>query len=141
MSCTKTPFVCKALHCFLYSAKILKHLILRVLKDLDQSRTNDPMLTMFKTTRPRFHSPKCLYIRSSVLKKGIQGCHLSSTSKYPDFSLTFYSFPYPLTDLKKSFLFVSLMVLTVSLQIWGLRLKERICSPMEQILSFKGSTQ
>ena len=30
-----------------------------------------------------------------------QGCHLSSISKFPDFSLTFYSFPYPLTDKKK----------------------------------------
>ena len=47
-----------------------------------------------------------------------QGCHLSSTSKFPDFSLTFYSFPYPLS-VKKSFLFFTLMVLTVSLQIWG----------------------
>ena len=37
---------------------------------------------------------------------------------FPDFSLIFYSFPYPLTD-KKSFLFFTLMVLTVSLQIWA----------------------
>ena len=32
--------------------------------------------------------------------KGVQGCHLSSISKFPDFSdfsLTFYSFPYLLT--------------------------------------------
>ena len=33
------------------------------------------------------------------------------------------------------------MVLTVSHQIWGLLLKERICSPREQILSFKSSPQ
>ena len=42
---------------------------------------------------------------------------------------------------KKNFLFFSLMVLTVSLQIWVLLLKERICSPREQILSFKNSPQ
>ena len=34
--------------------------------------------------------------------------------------------------------FFGIMVLTVSLQIWGLLLKERICSSTEQILSFKG---
>ena len=44
-----------------------------------------------------------------------QGCHLSFTSKYPDFSLTFsqifrlfpdiFSFPYPLTD-KKEIIFI-----------------------------------
>ena len=78
----------------------------------------------------------CCFI--SVIKQ-LQGCHLSSTSKFPDFSLTFYSFSYPLTDLKKSFLFFSLKVLTVSLKIWGLLLKERICSFGELILSFKGS--
>ena len=33
------------------------------------------------------------------------------------------------------------MALTVSLQIWGLFFKERICSPREQILSFKSSPQ
>ena len=71
----------------------------------------------------------------------LQGCHLSSTSKFPDFSLTFYSFPYPLADQKKSFLFCTLMVLTVSLQIWGLLLKERICSLREQTPSFKSSPQ
>ena len=43
-----------------------------------------------------------------VLTSGcLQDCHLSSTSKFPDFSLifsrTFYSFPYPLTDQKKIF--------------------------------------
>ena len=46
-----------------------------------------------------------------------------------------------LEQIKKSFLFFSLMVLTVSLKIWGLLLKERICSPREQILSFKSSPQ
>ena len=79
------------------------------------------------------------YPQNPILPK--LGCHLSSASKFPDFSLTFYSFPYPMTDLKKIFLFFSLMVLTVSLQIWGLLLKERICSPSEQILSSKGSPQ
>ena len=44
--------------------------------------------------------------------------HLKIPWLFPDFSLTFYSFPYPLT-VKKSFLFFTLMVLTVSLQIWG----------------------
>ena len=33
-----------------------------------------------------------------------QGCHLSAISKFPDFSLTFYSFPYPLTDKKIIFI-------------------------------------
>ena len=37
----------------------------------------------------------------------------------------------------KTFLFLTLMVLIISLQIWGLPLKERICSPMEQILSLR----
>ena len=46
---------------------------------------------------------------------------------FPDFSLTFYSFPYPLTDKKKLFLFFTLRVLTASLQNWALLLKERIC--------------
>ena len=49
----------------------------------------------------------------------IRDCHLSFTSKFPDFSLTFYSLPYPLT-YKKSFLFITLMVLTASLQNWRL---------------------
>ena len=71
--------------------------------------------------------------------KSIQGCHLSSTSKFPDFSLTFYNFPYPLTDLNNPFSFFCFIGLTVSLQIWGLSLQERICSPREQILSFKDS--
>ena len=39
----------------------------------------------------------------TILKFGagynlFQGCHLSSTLKFPEFSLTFYSFPIPLTD-------------------------------------------
>ena len=59
----------------------------------------------------------------------IQGCHLSSTSKFPDFSLIFpwhFKVFHTLWQIKKSFLFFTLMVLTVSL----LR---------EQILSFKSS--
>ena len=39
----------------------------------------------------------------------------------------------------KIILFFTSMVPTVSLLIWGLLLKERICSPREQILSFKSS--
>ena len=53
------------------------------------------------------------------------------TSKFPDFSLTFYSW-----QIKKIILYFTLTVLNVSLQIWGLLFKERICSPWEQILSF-----
>ena len=79
--------------------------------------------------------------REEAYRKLNQGCHLSSTSKFPDFSLTYYSFPYPLTDKKKSFLLFTVMVLTVSLKIWGLLIKERICSPREQIHSFKSSPQ
>ena len=74
----------------------------------------------------------------SRLTKKKQGGHLLYTSK---FLVTFYSVPYPLSDKKKSLLFFILMVLTVSLQIWELLLKERICSPKEQILSFKSSPQ
>ena len=40
---------------------------------------------------------------------------------------------------KKSFLFFNLIVLAVSLKIWELLFKVRICSPREQILSFKSS--
>ena len=65
-----------------------------------------------------------------------QGCHISFTSKFSDFSLTFYSFSYLLNDNKKLLLFFTLMVITVSLLIWGLLLKER-----EQILSYKSSPQ
>ena len=64
--------------------------------------------------------------------------HLKIPWLFPDFSLTFYSFPYPRKN-QKSFLFFTLMVLTVSPQNWGLLLKERICSSKEQILSFKSS--
>ena len=62
-----------------------------------------------------------------MILHNLEGCHLSVTSKFPDFSLTFYSFPYPLTDKKKSFLFFTLIVLTASLQNWGVLFKERIC--------------
>ena len=37
----------------------------------------------------------------AVLSAVRQGCNLSPTSKFPDFSLTFYSFSYPLTDKEK----------------------------------------
>ena len=65
----------------------------------------------------------------------------------PQISLTFpWFFPDILqfsmsSDRSKKILFFSLMVLTVSLQIWVLLLKERICSQREQILSFKNSPQ
>ena len=63
----------------------------------------------------------------------------------PDFSLIFpwdFTVFHTLRQIKeKSFLFFPLMVLTVSLQIWGLLLKGRICSPREEILSFKSSPQ
>ena len=72
-----------------------------------------------------------------------QGCHLSSTSKFrlfPDFSLTFRSFPYPLTEIKKKIIFILYFnganCITSN---WGLLLKERICSLREQIFSFKSS--
>ena len=59
-----------------------------------------------------------------------QGCHSSSTSIFPDFSLTFpwhFTVFHTLEQMKKIFfLFFTLMVLTVSLQIWGLFLKERM---------------
>ena len=50
------------------------------------------------------------YSKSAAMgffSKGLknQGCHLSSTSKFPDFSLKFYSFPYPLTDPKKNYFY------------------------------------
>ena len=67
--------------------------------------------------------------------------HFKIPCLFPDFSLPIYGFPYPLTDKKKSFLFFTLMVLTVSLQIWGLLLKEKIRFLEEQILSFKSSPQ
>ena len=63
----------------------------------------------------------------------IQGCHLSSTSKLPDFSLIFslifYSFPYPLTDKKIVFIlnFNGANCITINL---GLLSQERICSPL-----------
>ena len=74
-----------------------------------------------------------------------QGCHSSSTSKFPDFSdfslFFFLQFSMPSDKSKHHFLFFSLIVLTVSLQIWGLLLKEIICSLREHIISFKSSPQ
>ena len=67
-----------------------------------------------------------------------QGCLLSSTSKFPDFSLIFpghFTVFHTLWQIKKSYSLL-FMVLTVSLQIWGLLLKKRI---WEQIPPFKGS--
>ena len=66
-----------------------------------------------------------------------QGCHLSFISKFPDFSLIFqwhFTVFHTLWQLKK--IFFTLMVLTISLLISGLLLKEIICSPWEQILSY-----
>ena len=54
----------------------------------------------------------------------------------PDFSLIFYSFPYPLTDKKNVFL--TLMVLIVSLQIWGVTLKGKNLLPKEANSFLKG---
>ena len=49
----------------------------------------------------------CVYSTwGSLVKEFLQGCHLSSTLKFPDFSLTFCSFPYPLTDKKNHFYFL-----------------------------------
>ena len=71
-----------------------------------------------------------------------QDCHLSSTSKFPDFSLIFpwhFTVFHTLWQIKKSFLFFTLMVLrlNVSLPVWGLLLKESICSPREQIFPLR----
>ena len=54
--------------------------------------------------------------------------HLKIPRLFPDFSLIFYSFPYPLTDKKKSFLFSTLMVLIVSL--FGVTLTGKNLLPM-----------
>ena len=48
---------------------------------------------------------------------------------FPHFSITFCGFPYPLTYKKKSFLFFSLMVLTVSLQNLGVNLNGKNLLP------------
>ena len=67
----------------------------------------------------------------------IQGCHLSSTSKFPDFSLTFYSFPYPMSDPEIFFFILYLNGANCITSNLGLLLKERICSPWEQTLSLR----
>ena len=47
----------------------------------------------------------CITIsNNSILGQFQHGCHLSSTSKFPGLSLTFCSFPYPLTDKKNQFI-------------------------------------
>ena len=60
------------------------------------------------------------------LKKLIstQGCHLPSTAKFPDFSLTFYSFPYPLTDKKIIFILYFNGVSRITSNL-GVTLKEK----------------
>ena len=73
-----------------------------------------------------------------------QGCHLSFISKFPDFSVIFpwhFTVFHTLRKIKKNFFFFTLMVLIISLLIWGILLKGRICSPREQILSYKSSPQ
>ena len=67
--------------------------------------------------------------------------HLKIPWLFPYFFPDIVQFFQVLWQIKKNFLFFSLMVLTISLQIWVLLLKERICSPREQILSFKNSPQ
>ena len=60
--------------------------------------------SMYQFTLGKYYK---LYIKKTnyeVCSK--QGCHLSSTSKFPDFSLTFYSFPYPLTDKKNNIIYL-----------------------------------
>ena len=42
--------------------------------------------------------------KAGATKMGSQGCHLSLTSKFPDSSLTFYSFPYFLSGQKIIFI-------------------------------------
>ena len=49
--------------------------------------------------------------------------HLKIPWLFPDFSLTFYSFPYRLTN--KKIIFILYFEGAVSLQIWGLLLKEK----------------
>ena len=59
-----------------------------------------------------------------------QVCHWSSTSKLPDFSLIspwHFTVFHTLWQIKKKFIFI--LYLIVSLQVWGLLLKESICSP------------
>ena len=66
--------------------------------------------TLWETTRYRLkyclkgslspkttNQPTCSIKHSMPLSENIilQSCHLSSTSKFPDFSLTIYGFPYP----------------------------------------------
>ena len=74
---------------------------------------------------------------AGLVDKG-QDYHSSRVATYSTLNsltfLIFYSFSYPLKSKKKKKIFFTLMVLTVSLLIWGLLLKERICSPREQIL-------
>ena len=63
--------------------------------------------------------------------------HFKIPRLYPDI----LQFSIPSVRSKKSFLLYTLMVLTVSLHVWGLLLKERLCSPREQILAFMSSPQ
>ena len=64
--------------------------------------------------------------------------HLKILLLFPDFSLIFYSFPYPLTD-KKIVLILYFNGANCITSDLGLLSQERIYSPWEQILSFKSS--
>ena len=77
-----------------------------------------------------------LSIPTLVCSHIYQGCHLSSTSKFPDFSLFFpwnFAVFHTLWQIKKNiFILLFNSAIAVSLKIWELLLKERI-------LSFKSS--
>ena len=63
-------------------------------------------LKLYGFTMSSFHRVNKKLSQNYHQHSSFQGCHLSSTSRFPDFSLifslTFYSFPYLLTD-KKAF--------------------------------------
>ena len=65
------------------------------------------------------------------------GCHLSFTSKFPDFPW-YFSFLYPFKDPKVDFI-LNYNSAEWSLENGGLLSKVRICSPREQILSSERS--
>ena len=67
------------------------------------------VLHMINSFLPRlsmcfYFLPRVSTISHISHSKTTHGCHLSFISKFPDFSLTFHSFPYPLTDQKIIFI-------------------------------------
>ena len=81
-----------------------------------------------------------IYSQLSIILFASQGCHLSFTSKFPDLSPifpTFYSFPYPLIDKKKSFLFFSFNGANYITSNLGVTLNGKNLLPKERIISFK----